>query len=77
MSKEKLKKLQRGPASSFDNSFNMRLLIPFGPEALPVARSLRTLLTSIEVRMVALSSELQLYEARFGNVALLLSRYVG
>ena len=58
--KRKLKKLQRGWTSSFDSCFDKRLLSPFGPEALPDARDLRTLSTSIELRMVESSSEVPL-----------------
>ena len=76
LSREKLKKLQRGWASSFDSSFNIRLLSPFGPEALPDARDLRTLSTSIELRMIESSSEVPLKGAKFGKFALLSSRCV-
>ena len=52
LSREKLKMLQTGWASSFDCSFNIILLSPFGPEALHDAKDLRTLSTSIELRMI-------------------------
>ena len=37
-----------GDTTNFDTSFNMRVLILFVPEALPDARDLRTLSTSID-----------------------------
>ena len=76
LSRAKLKKLQRGSASSFDSSFNIRLFSPFGREALPDARELRTLPTLIELRMIESSSVLPLNGAKYGNIALLSSRYV-
>ena len=45
---------QSGDTTNFDTSFNMRFLISFVPEALPDARDLRTLSTSIEIRMIEL-----------------------
>ena len=54
----------------------MRLLSPFGPEALPDVRDLRTLSTSIELRMIESSLEVPLKGAKFGNLALLSSRCV-
>ena len=50
MLKEKLNSEQRGIASSLDNSLRMRLLRPFGPEALQVSRDLRDDSTSISWR---------------------------
>ena len=74
--KGKVEEVAKGLGSSFDSSFNIRLLSPFGPEALPDARDLRTLSTSIELRMIESSSEVPLNGAKFGKFALLSSRCV-
>ena len=52
MLKDKLKSEQRGVESSLDNSLRMRLLRPFGPEALQVSRDLRDDSTSSGVIII-------------------------
>ena len=45
--REKLKRLQRGTEVSLASSLSMRLLGPFGPDALPEASDFKTDLTSV------------------------------
>ena len=74
MLKEKLNSKQRGIASSLDNSLKMRLLRPFGPEALQVSRDLRDNSTSSGVIIIVSSTELVACGVKSGSTALLSSR---
>ena len=65
MLKDKLNSEQRGVESSLDNSLRMRLLRPFGPEALQVSRDLRDDSTSSGVIIIVSSTHVALnQEAR-------------
>ena len=55
--RDKLKRLQRGTEISVASSLRIRLLSPFGPDALPVASDFKTDLTSMGLSMILLSLE--------------------